>query len=79
MTREPDAVIRHPEYVGSTLNNDVCLLHVAEPMVFDETTVPVCVPPAYTGHRSHRRLNKLDLYLNIQSNDTHYEGSIRCY
>ena len=50
VTREPDAIIRHPEYVGSTLDNDVCLLHVAEPMVFDDTTVPACVPPPYTGN-----------------------------
>ena len=50
VTREPDAIIRHPEYVASTLNNDICLLHVAEPMIFDETTTPVCVPPTYTGN-----------------------------
>lgn len=62
VTREPDAVIRHPDYVGSTLNNDICLLHVAEPMVFDETTVPACVPPAYTGQRSCRRSNKFDIH-----------------
>ena len=40
------------DYDSRTLNNDVCLLYVKNPIIFDENTSPICVPPSYKKHTS---------------------------
>ena len=52
ITRVPDKVIRHPNFIGSTLNNDVCMLYVKEPIVFDSITSPACLPPISPEYNS---------------------------
>jgi len=53
VTRTPDKIIRHPEFKSSTLNNDICLLYIKEPISFDQETTAACLPginaPQLTG------------------------------
>lgn len=37
--------IIHPEFVPTTLKNDICLLELMEPIVFSDFAQPVCFPP----------------------------------
>ena len=45
VTVTPDEIIRHPSYNAATLNNDICLIYIEEPITFDEKVTPVCLPP----------------------------------
>ncbi|XP_005397669.1 PREDICTED: vitamin K-dependent protein C isoform X2 [Chinchilla lanigera] len=41
----------HPNYTRSTTNNDIALLHLAEPTVLSKTIVPICLPDSGLAER----------------------------
>ena len=49
IVRFPDKIIRHPNYDGGTLESDVCLLYVQEPLTIDDEASSVCIPQQYNG------------------------------
>ncbi|KAM6174679.1 vitamin K-dependent protein C [Erethizon dorsatum] len=41
----------HPNYTHSTTNNDIALLHLAQPTVLSKTIVPICLPDSGLAER----------------------------
>lgn len=39
------SIIRHKDFQRHTMNNDIALLLLAEPLRFNEMTMPICMPP----------------------------------
>lgn len=54
-TRKIQAIIRHSSYgIGANYNNDIALLKLDSPLVFDGLLKPVCLPltgKSYTGYK----------------------------
>ena len=48
--------IIHPEFVPSTLKNDICLLELMDPIKFSDFAQPVCFPPS--GSRIDKNVSK---------------------
>ncbi|CAK7306391.1 Vitamin K-dependent protein C [Vulpes lagopus] len=44
-------VLIHPNYSKSTTDNDIALLHLAQPASFSETIVPICLPDSGLAER----------------------------
>ncbi|TRY92722.1 hypothetical protein DNTS_024811, partial [Danionella cerebrum] len=44
-------MIPHPEYVPSTADNDIALLRLSEPIIFDAHAIPVCLPQRALAER----------------------------
>uniref|UniRef100_A0A8P0SRZ0 Vitamin K-dependent protein C n=2 Tax=Canis lupus TaxID=9612 RepID=A0A8P0SRZ0_CANLF len=44
-------VLIHPNYSKSTTDNDIALLHLAQPAIFSQTIVPICLPDSGLAER----------------------------
>ncbi|CAD7670621.1 unnamed protein product [Nyctereutes procyonoides] len=44
-------ILIHPNYSKSTTDNDIALLHLAQPVIFSQTIVPICLPDSGLAER----------------------------
>lgn len=40
-----EKIIVHPQFLGTSGNNDITLLLLASPLRYNKITVPICLPP----------------------------------